>query len=125
MWAALVAEYPEWEKHFNTNGGGDLEVAVPAPKGSNAGHLVIFTNNDDFWVRYSPSHMCYALDDAKEMLKIIRQLLADHAFFIVIMDGKEWAETTLITPEQELHLTAGQVAHVVSWSGVHDRIIRA
>jgi len=39
VWAALIAVHPEWVEFFGTCGKDDLEVAVSAPVGSNAGHL--------------------------------------------------------------------------------------
>jgi len=35
--------HPEWAELFGTCGNDDLEVAISAPVGSNAGHLIIFT----------------------------------------------------------------------------------
>jgi hypothetical protein len=67
--------------------------------------------------------MCYALDDEEEMLSIVQQLLTEQALFVVTMTDDAWTETTLIRPGQEPCLEPGQVAHVVSWSGVHDRTV--
>jgi hypothetical protein len=123
-WVALLAEYPDWEKYFGTCGENDLEVAVPAPAGSNAGHLVVFTaRGEDLWLRYSPGNMCYMVDDQGEMLDIVKQLLAEKALFVVTMQGDKWAGTTLIRPGQEPELEDNQVALVVSWSGAHDRTV--
>lgn len=116
-----MAEYPDWEEHADTLDGGDFEVAVPAPAGSKAEHLVVFTNGgEDIWLRYSPPRMCYAVDDEDEMIKIIGQLLADEVCFLVIEEGDLWVETTLIRQGQIPSLEVGQVARVVSWSGSHD-----
>ncbi len=115
VWTALLAEYPNWKKYFDTCRDGDLEIAVPAPPGSNAGHLVISTaNGKDLWIRYGPPYMSYSLDDEREMLDIVRQLLAEQVVFVVIMRGNEWVETTLTRLGQALRLERGQVAHIVS-----------
>jgi hypothetical protein len=123
-WAALLAKYPDWGKYFGTCGEDDLEVAVPAPPGSNAGHLIVFTaKGEDLWLRYSPSNTCYMVDDQREMLDVVKQLIAEQALFVVTMQGDEWAGTTLIRPGQEPELEGDQVAHIVSWSGVYDRTV--
>jgi hypothetical protein len=40
LWTSLLAVYPEWSAYFGVCGDDDLEVAVPSPQGSTAGHLV-------------------------------------------------------------------------------------
>jgi hypothetical protein len=122
-WSRLVDKYPEWSTHFGTCGRDDLEVAIPAPSGSNAGHLIVFTNGVDLWLRYSHPRMCYLVDDEDEMLSIVEWLLRDEVLFVVIMSGDEWAETTLIRPGQEPNLEVSQIAQVVSWSGRYDRTV--
>ena len=124
VWSALSAEYPEWTDYLGCCDENELEVAVPAPPGSKAGHLVIFTSGGkDLWIRFSPSFMSYAVDDETEMLAIIRQLQEESALFVVTMQGDEWVGTTLIRPGDQPVVEPNQIAHVVSWSGKHDRII--
>ena len=69
--------------------------------------------------------MCYALDNEHEMARIVKQLVADEAVFVVVMDGEHWVETTLMSGGQTLSLKAGQAAHIVSWSGALDRMVAA
>lgn len=124
VWARLVSEYPEWREHADTLENGDLECAVPAPPGSSAGHLVVFTaRGENLWVRYSPPQMCYALDDEDEMLSIVRQLLHDEALFVATRNGTDWTGTTLIRPGDIPHVEPGEIAQVVSWSGKLDRVV--
>lgn len=118
---ALLVEHPDWGKYFEAVEGGDLEVAVPAPNGSNAGHLIIFTTKEnDIWIRFAPPRMCYAVESEGEMLDIVRRLLADQLVFVVIMSGDEWVETTLAPPGDAKKLKHGQAARIVSWTGIHD-----
>ena len=128
-WTALMSAHPEWAEAFGICGKDDLEVAIPAPVGSNAGHLVIFTaTGEDLWIRFSPPSMCYSVDSEAEMLSVIQQLLAETALFAVIMRGDEWAGTTLIrrgVPGDVPELGPNEVAHVVSWSGRYDQTIRS
>ena len=95
--------------------------------GSNAGHLVIFTaNGKDLWLRFSPPSMCVPIEDETELVDVIRQLLTDKLFLVVVMRGEEWAGTTLIRQGMEgdiSQLERGEVAQVVSWSGKSDRVI--
>ena len=122
VWARLVAEYPEWEHYFGVLEGGDLEVAIPAPSGSKAGHLVISTNlGEDRWIRYSHPRMVYSVDDDDEMIRIIQCLLAEKALFAVTMKGEEWAGTTLLRPSDSPELEPGQMVKIVSWTGALDR----
>jgi hypothetical protein len=121
---ALLEEHPDWEIHAETVADGDLELAVPAPKGSRAKHLIVSTSRGkDVWVRYAPPRMCYPVESDQEMNRIIRALLTDAAPFLVITRGEEWIETSLLPPDQEPTLLEGQVADVVSWSGHSDRIV--
>jgi hypothetical protein len=41
----------------------------------------------------------------------------------VITDGDTWIETSLLRPREEPVLADGQVATVMSWSGLHDKVI--
>jgi hypothetical protein len=127
VWSALITAYPGWSKYFGTCSEDDLEIAVPAPIQSNAGNLIIFTaRGEDLWIRFSPPSTCYLVDDETGMLDVVRQLLAETAFFVVVMRGDEWAGTTLVRqgePDDLPQLEANQVAHVISWSGKYDRTI--
>jgi len=129
VWTALIAAYPEWAELFGTCGTDDLEVAVPAPVGSNAGHLVVFTaKGKDLWIRFSPPSMSYSVDDETEMLDVIQQILAETALFAVVMRGEGWAGTTLIRraePTDVPQLGPNEVAHIVSRSGNYDQTIES
>jgi hypothetical protein len=119
-WKRLEAEFPLWAAYLDTR-DSELEFAVPAPSGSNAGHLVAFSNKNDLWVRFSPPYMCYAVDDEDEMVSIIKQLTADEAVFKVITKGDEWVETTLTRPHDRWESIPGLSVRLVSWSGRFDR----
>jgi hypothetical protein len=129
VWTALVAARPEWSPFFGTSGEDDLEVSVPAPVGSSAGNLVIFTaKGESVWVRYSPPSMCYAVEDETELLDVVQQLLADTALFMVVKRGGEWTETTLIRRGEKKdipELGPNEAVTVVSWSGKYDQIIKS
>jgi hypothetical protein len=128
-WTALIAAHPDWSKYFGVCGEDDLEVAVPAPSGSKAGHLVVFTSEGrNLWIRFSPRSMCYSTDDESEMLEVVRQLLADTALFVAVMRDDAWAGTTLVRRGESRdlpQLEPNQVAYVVSWSGKYDQVISA
>jgi hypothetical protein len=128
-WTTLIAARPEWAELFDTCGEDDLELAIPAPAGSNAGHLVVFTaKGKDLWIRFSPPSMCYSVGDETEMLDVIDQILAETALFVVLMRGDEWLCTTLIRraePTDVPQLGPNEVAHIVSWSGNYDETIES
>jgi len=121
---SILRAHPDWADYVGVLPTGDLEIAVPAPRGSRAGHLVIFTaRGEDMWIRYSPGRACYPVETDREMHAVVEALLADDAFFVVVTDGDEWVETTLLRPGEEAVLREGQVANVVSWSGRHDKVV--
>ena len=119
-WKRLETEFPLWVAHLGIR-DGELEFAVPAPAGSNAGHLVALTNKNDLWVRFSPLYMWYPIDDENEMVSLIKQLTADEAVFKVTTKGDEWVETTLTRPHDKCESIPGHSIRVVSWSGRFDR----
>ena len=119
-WKRLEAEFPLWVAYLGTR-DGELEFAVPAPAGSDAGHLVVFTYGSDLCVRFNPPRMCYAIDDEDEMVWIIRHLIADEAVFKVTTNGDEWVETTLTRPRDKRGSIPGHSVRFVSWSGRFDR----
>jgi hypothetical protein len=121
---SLLRQHEEWGGYVSTLPSGDLQIAVPAPKGSRAGHLVIFTaRGEDTWIRYTPPRACYCVESDGEMHAVVEALLADAAFFVVVTDGDEWVETSLLRPGEEPVLGEGQVANVLSWSGRRDKIV--
>jgi len=127
-WTALIGARPEWAELLGTCGEDDLELAIAAPAGSNAGYLVVFTvQGKDLWIRFSPPRMCYSVDDETEMLDVIDQILAETVLFAVVMRGDGWVETTLIrraVPTDVPQLGPNEVAHIVSWSGNYDETIQ-
>jgi hypothetical protein len=121
---SILRAHQDWADYVGVLPSGDLEIAVPAPRGSRAGHLVIFTaRGEDTWIRYSPPRACYGVETDREMHAVVGALLADEAFFAVVTDGDEWVETSLLRPGEEAVLREGQVANVVSWSGLHDKVV--
>ena len=120
--SAVLSQFPEWATFAEIREEGDLEIAVPAPAGSKAGHLVIATQDGkDLWIRFSPPYMAYPVDSKQELLDIVKQLLAEQASFAVVMEGAEWKETTLVIPKEIPELQPGQTAQIVSWLGTHDQ----
>jgi hypothetical protein len=121
---SLLERHADWTPYVEALDGGDLELAVPAPRGSRAGHLVVFTaRGQDTWIRFAPGDACYCVETDREMHSVIDALLRDDAYLVVITSGDEWLETTLLRPGEEPVLQEGQVANVLSWSGRHDKII--
>ena len=121
---SVLSAHADWADYVDVLPSGDLEIAVPAPRGSRAGHLVIFTSRgEDMWIRYSPPRACYCVETDRELHMVMGALLADDAFFDVITNGDDWLETTLLRPGEEAVLAEGQVANYVSWSGRHDKIV--
>jgi hypothetical protein len=122
--ASLLRKHPDWETHASVR-SGELSVSVPAPQGSQAGHLVVQTNRGDLWVRFAPPYTGSLVDGHREMKRVIDALLADEIVFVTIAQGKKWVETTLADPGKKIKLKTGQTARVISWSGVHDKVLKA
>jgi hypothetical protein len=122
---SLLRRHEDWGEYVSTLPNGDLELAIPAPQGSRAGHLVIFftARGKDMWIRYSPPRACYCVETDRELHAVVEALLADDAFFVVVTDGDTWIETSLLRPGEEPVLAEGQVANMVSWSGRHDKVV--
>jgi hypothetical protein len=126
VWEKLAARYPDWERYAVSWGEGDLEVAVPAPAGSNAGHLVVFTDQGErVWVRFSPASMSYRVEGDDEMVSVIAELMSERAVFVTTWRGDRWTGTALVRAEQEPALAAGESARIVSWTGGLDRVVPA
>lgn len=120
----LLERYPAWAQHADVRKGGDLVLAVPAPEGSRAKALVVLTHQgQDIWIRIAPPRGFYPVGSDEELLRAIDAVLGDRAFFLIVTNGDEWVETTLLPANQEPVLADGQVADVFSWSGRHDRIV--
>jgi hypothetical protein len=120
--SAILSQFPDWEGSLEVREKGDIEIAIPAPSGSKAGSLVITTiNGRDLWVRYSPPHMAYAVDDELELVEIVSQLVSEQASFAVIFEKEEWKGTTLLRPNERPELGLGQRAQIVSWLGTYDQ----
>ena len=118
----VLSQFPEWARYVEMQEGGDIEMAVPAPKGSNAGNLIILTaKGTDIWIRYGPAHMSYAVDDELELVDITKKLVSEEASFVVILDSEKWVQTTLVKSGQTPILKPGQTARIVSWHGTYDR----
>jgi len=119
-WKRLEIEFPLWTTHLGAH-DGELEFAVPAPSGSIADHLVVFSSENQLWVRFSPPNMCYPADDENEMISLIKKLTADEIVFKIVMNGDDWIETTLTKPQETLESLPGHSVRLVSWSGKFDR----
>ena len=116
----LESAFPLWTTRLNV-GDGELELAIPAPTGSSAGHLVAWSEKNQLWIRFSPPYMCYPADNEKELVSLIRNLISDRIVFKVVMKGEDWIETTRTTPDEEPHRLPGCFVRLVSWSGRFDR----
>ena len=109
---------PQFTTRFKKN--GEFEAFLRAPRGSQAGALVIFTFQGDLWVRFNPPQMCYSVDSRAEMVSIVRQLLSDKALFVTTHRGNEWTGTTLLRRGSSPKLRRGETARIISWSGRFD-----
>ncbi len=117
----LLSEFPGLELNIEQQDGGHVEISLEAPTNSRAKVLVVLTSNKgDIWVRFAPPRACYPVDDEKELVRVVKDLLADQALFVVITHGNEWAGTTFIRPDTRPSVEPGQHAEVYSWSGLLD-----
>jgi hypothetical protein len=117
---ALLKEWPAWSEHAQFTTEADVEVAIPAPHGSNAGHLIVSVRGDEIWLRFSPPYTSYPLESVEELLDTVRQLTEDRAMFAVKMRGDAWVETALIRPQESVQLQIGEEVRITSWSGKYE-----
>jgi hypothetical protein len=104
---------------------GEFEAFLRAPRGSKVGALIIVTHHGDLWVRLGPPRTFYSVDDQRELVFVVRQLLRDRALFAVTYKGDVWTGTTLVTRGVRPRVRRGEVALVLSWSGRFDARIEA
>jgi hypothetical protein len=117
----LFKAYPQFCTGVNARKDGELEVSLPAPKGSHAGHLVVITAEGNIWVRLAPPHAFYAVDDTAELIEIIGGILTDSILFVIVTARKKWLETTLVRREDAVTVDSpAGLVKVISWSGKHD-----
>jgi hypothetical protein len=99
-WERLQSEFPIWTSHLDVR-DGELEFAIPAPVGSQAGYLIAFSHENQLWIRFAPPYLSYAVGDEDEMVVLIRKLTSDEIVFKLTMKGDEWVETTLSERSEE------------------------
>jgi hypothetical protein len=122
---ALVDRLPRFGRTLRTLPGGDFEAFVPAPRGSNAGSLVCRSRGADVWVRFGPPRTFYSVDTPRELLTIVEGLLADELLFVLLFTNRKWSGTTLVRRGHRPPQDPGESARLLSWSGRHDRRLRA
>jgi hypothetical protein len=118
--AFVALKYPQWLESVSILDDEEIEISVPAPAGSQADHLVLFTNNEGLWIRFSPPFMCYGVESVREMGDIVDSILRDEVRFMVTMKGETWVETTLIKQGDSPKIEPGMTYKLVSWSGESD-----
>ena len=119
----IAAKYPKWLDTASVREEGDIEVSVAAPVGSQAEHLVLFTDKGTLWIRFNPPYMCYSVESVHEMSDIVGAILRDEVCFMVAMKGSTWLETTLVRNGQAPTAEADVAYKVVSWTGKNDKVI--
>jgi hypothetical protein len=122
---ALLARFPRFEHGLRVLPTGDFEAFVRAPRTSNAGVLVCMSRGTDVWVRLNPPNTFSSIDTPRELLTIVEGLLADDLLFVVLFTTRKWSGTTLVRRGERPAQGAGESARLLSWSGKHDRRIRA
>lgn len=104
---------------------GEFEAFLRAPRGSKVGGLSIVTWHGDVWVRLGPPHSFYSVNDQRELVFVVRQLLSDQALFALTYKDDVWTGTTLVARGARPTIRRGEVAHVLSWSGRSDERLDA
>ncbi|MFY9268511.1 MAG: hypothetical protein WAO55_02050 [Candidatus Manganitrophaceae bacterium] len=104
---------------------GEFEAFLRAPRGSQAGALIIVTWHGDLWVRLNPPHTFYSVNDQRELVFVVRQLLRERALFAVTYKDDVWTGTTLVARGVRPTIRRAEVAHVLSWSGRFDERLDA
>jgi hypothetical protein len=105
----MLTEFPELRLEIVEQERGHVEISVEAPTASRAKALTVLTcHKGDVWVRFAPPRAFYPIDDEKELVRIVKDLLAEQALFVVITCGNEWAGTTLTRPGTKPTIEGGK-----------------
>ena len=122
---ALVGRFPRFSRGLRVLPDGDFEAFVRAPRASNAGALICMSRGTNVWVRLNPPNTFYSIDTPRELLTVVEGLLTDNVLFVVLFTKRKWSGTTLVTRGERPAQEAGESARLISWSGKHDRRLRA
>ena len=120
---SVLKDHPDWRTYASEQ-SGELELAVPAPGTSQAGHLIVQSHQGDLWIRFAPPYTGYSPDDCRDLRRLVKAILADEVVFVTVMKGKQWVQTTLSLPKPKLRLRTGQTARILSWSGAEDQVVK-
>ncbi len=122
---SVLTRHPSWKLH-ECSDNQDLCIYVPAPRASKIEALQITTYRQDIWVGFVGANLrnaFYAVDNSRELLRIVELLLNDAAMFLITERGSKWIETTLVGPNDRISVKARTKVTIFSWSGKFDRVI--
>jgi hypothetical protein len=119
--ARLFEAFPGFRKRFEVIGKGDLRAVLLAPKGSNTrGVRVTTRGRGDIFIQFSkPNAFCF-VDNARELISILKGLMSDRLRLTTIDRNGRWALTFLLRPKEIVYLKQGDDCRVYSWSGNKD-----
>jgi hypothetical protein len=99
---------------------GEFEAFIRAPRGSQAGYLIVFTHGGDLWVRFNQPNVCYAVESLAELASVVRGLVSERVLFMVTYRRGAWSGTTLIRRGVVPRTARSGTARLVSWTGRYD-----
>ena len=125
--AKLFDRFPQWRQHAQSlpSRFGDYEyllVEVPAPAGSRAGALQIWTDNEDVQVAFKGWRASMLVDEygRDELTDFVTKLITDQCAFAVCAAGEKWHWTEFIEVAERPVPEPESTVQVVSWTGAAD-----
>src|SRR5437879_6410415 len=103
MARALLGAFPQFKRHLEVLDKGDFRTHIRAPKGSKVYGLRVCTvNGEDTWIQFGVPNAFYDADTERQLLQIIRSLMADRLKFGIKERKGKWTYTTLVRKPADL-----------------------
>jgi hypothetical protein len=117
----LFAAFPGFRNRFEIIGNGDLRAVLLAPESSSTRGVRVTTRGQgDIFIQFSkPNAFCF-IDNARELIAILKGLMSDRLRLATIDRNGRWALTFLLRPREIVYLKQGDDCRVYSWSGDKD-----
>jgi len=121
MALALFLSFPKFKRRLEILNSGDFRADIRAPKGSKIYGVSVSTlHGEQTYVQFGVPNAFYPIDSEKELLQILKGLLADRLKFAIKEKKGKWTDTTLVRKPGDLVLNRGEIGRIYSWSGSKD-----
>ena len=84
---------------------------------------VYTVNGEDTWVQFGVPNAFYDAESERQLLRIVKGLMADRLKFALKEKKGKWTYTTLVRRSGDLALARGETGRIYSWSGTKDALL--